>query len=122
MRRHSAIDYSRSIIDWLENSQEEATEKWDAIVSGALRKKQKELLGDLEASSLPKFKTRHMQKTCFSDLRFRLGNGYLYCHQVWLKPLCLTFFGDFTQLFHQIIPLLFTFFSFFFFFLPFLKY
>ncbi|KAF3337259.1 snRNA-activating protein complex subunit isoform X3 [Carex littledalei] len=81
MRRHSAIDYSRSIIDWLENSQEEATEKWDAILSGALRKKQKELLGDLEASSLPKFKTRHMQKTCFSDLRFRLGNGYIYCHQ-----------------------------------------
>lgn len=84
MRCHSAIDYSRSIIDWLENSQEEASAKWDAIVSGALRKKQKELLGDLEVSSLPKFKTRLMQKTCFSDLSFRLGNGFLYCHQVCL--------------------------------------
>ncbi|KAJ4810048.1 snRNA-activating protein complex subunit [Rhynchospora pubera] len=81
LRQHSSIDYNRSIIDWLENSQGEASAKWDAILSGALRKKQKELLGDLEASSLPKFKTAHMQKTCFSNVRFRLGNGHLYCHQ-----------------------------------------
>ncbi|KAJ3708652.1 hypothetical protein LUZ61_012357 [Rhynchospora tenuis] len=83
MRQHSSVDfdYSRSIIDWLENSQGEASAKWDAIISGELRKKQKKLLGDLEASSLPKFKTAHMQKTCFSNVRLRLGNGYLYCHQ-----------------------------------------
>ena len=82
MRHQSSIDYSVSIIDWLENSHEEASAKWDAIVSGTLKQKQKELLGELEHANVPKFKSMHMQRTCFSDLKFRLGNGYLYCHQV----------------------------------------
>ncbi|RZS09861.1 hypothetical protein BHM03_00040989 [Ensete ventricosum] len=74
--------YSKTVFDWLKDNSDEAVEKWEYIMSGELKKKQKELLGDANVSSLPKFKALDMHKTRFSDLRFRLGSGYLYCHQV----------------------------------------
>lgn len=70
------------MFDWVKDNSDEAVEKWEYIMSGELKKKQKELLGDANVSSLPKFKALDMHKTRFSDLRFRLGSGYLYCHQV----------------------------------------
>ncbi|KAL2475804.1 snRNA-activating protein complex subunit [Abeliophyllum distichum] len=80
MRELSAIDYSKPILDWLENSKDDALEKWECIIAGELQQKQKALLGS-EKAQLPVFKAVHMHKTRFCDLRFRLGAGYLYCHQ-----------------------------------------
>nr|XP_010921639.1 snRNA-activating protein complex subunit isoform X2 [Elaeis guineensis] len=80
-RNHSSIDYSKPIFDWLKNFKNEAAEKWEYIMSGELKKKQKQLLGDLDIFNLPSFKAVHMHRTRFADLRFRLGAGYLYCHQ-----------------------------------------
>lgn len=82
MRNPSAIDYSKPIFDWLNNCKSEAAEKWEVILAGVMKKKQKELLGDLEISKLPNFKAVDMHNTRFCDMRFRLGAGYLYCHQV----------------------------------------
>lgn len=82
MRDPSAIDYSKTIFDWLRNSKDEALEKWDCIISGELQQKQKALLGGPTTSRLPHFKAFNMHKTRFCDLKFRLGAGYLYCHQV----------------------------------------
>ncbi|KAF0916461.1 hypothetical protein E2562_007545 [Oryza meyeriana var. granulata] len=79
--RHSTVDYSKPILDWLKNSSNEAEEKWDAITSGVLKKRQKDLLLGLNISNVPDFKSAKMEKTRFSDLNFRLGAGYLYCHQ-----------------------------------------
>uniref|UniRef100_A0A6V7QS64 snRNA-activating protein complex subunit n=1 Tax=Ananas comosus var. bracteatus TaxID=296719 RepID=A0A6V7QS64_ANACO len=81
MRNPSAIDYSKPIFDWLNNCKSEAAEKWEVILAGVMKKKQKELLGDLEISKLPNFKAVDMHNTRFCDMRFRLGAGYLYCHQ-----------------------------------------
>ncbi|KAJ8477705.1 hypothetical protein OPV22_021432 [Ensete ventricosum] len=81
LRNPFSIDYSKTVFDWLKDNSDEAVEKWEYIMSGELKKKQKELLGDANVSSLPKFKALDMHKTRFSDLRFRLGSGYLYCHQ-----------------------------------------
>ncbi|KAJ0969419.1 hypothetical protein J5N97_022296 [Dioscorea zingiberensis] len=81
LRNPSAIDYSRPIFDWLKNCKDEVSEKWKYIMSGELKKKQKELLGDVEVSCVPEFKVADMHKTRFSDLCFRLGAGYIYCHQ-----------------------------------------
>lgn len=53
-------------------------------MSGELKKKQKELLGDVEVPCVPDFKVADMQKTHFTELCFRLGAGYIYCHQVML--------------------------------------
>lgn len=47
-----------------------------------LKKRQKDLLMGLNVSNVPDFKSAKMEKTRFSDLNFRLGAGYLYCHQV----------------------------------------
>ncbi|KAL6538564.1 hypothetical protein OROGR_012552 [Orobanche gracilis] len=80
-RKSSATDYSKPILDWLENSKNDALEKWEYILSGELQKKQKELLGSESKQKLPTLKSGHMQRTRFCDLRFRLGAGYLYCHQ-----------------------------------------
>ncbi|CAA3029379.1 Hypothetical predicted protein [Olea europaea subsp. europaea] len=80
MREHSAIDYSQPILDWLEHSKDDALEKWECIIAGELQQKQRALLGN-EKVHLPVFKALHMQNTRFCDLRFRLGAGYLYCHQ-----------------------------------------
>lgn len=82
MRHRSATDYSKPILDWLQNSSDEAAEKWDAITSGVLKKRQKDLLRGLNISNVPEFKSERMQTTRFSDLQFRPGAGYLYCHQV----------------------------------------
>ena len=82
MRHYSAVDYSKTILDWLNDSSDEVAEKWDAISSGALKKRQKDLLRGLNISNVPEFKSAKMQSTYFSDLHFRLGAGYLYCHQV----------------------------------------
>uniref|UniRef100_J3L713 snRNA-activating protein complex subunit n=1 Tax=Oryza brachyantha TaxID=4533 RepID=J3L713_ORYBR len=79
--RHSTVDYSKPILDWLKNSSNEAEEKWDTITSGVLKKRQKDLLLGLNISNVPDFKSAKMEKTRFSDLNFRLGAGYLYCHQ-----------------------------------------
>lgn len=81
-RHYSAVDYSKPILDWFKNSSNEVVEKWDSITSGVLKKRQKELLHGLSISNVPEFKSAKMQKTRFSDLHFRLGAGYLYCHQV----------------------------------------
>ncbi|KAK4723663.1 hypothetical protein R3W88_026442 [Solanum pinnatisectum] len=80
-RHPSATDYSKPILDWLQDSRSEAVEKWESIASGELPKKQKALFGSKIGPQLPHFKTIQMQKTRFCDLRFRLGAGYLYCHQ-----------------------------------------
>jgi hypothetical protein len=36
-----ATDYSKPILDWIENSNDEVAEKCDAITSGVLKKRQK---------------------------------------------------------------------------------
>ncbi|PKA52530.1 snRNA-activating protein complex subunit [Apostasia shenzhenica] len=81
IRNPSAFDYSKPIFDWLQNCRNEAAEKWEFIMSGELKKKQKELLGNLDISNLPNFKAADMHKIRFCDLRFRLGANYFYCHQ-----------------------------------------
>lgn len=81
LRDPSAIDYTEPIFDWLRNSQEDAMRKWESILTGELQRKQKAVLGEVTASNLPQFEAADMHKTQFCDLRFRLGAGYLYCHQ-----------------------------------------
>ncbi|KAG8365318.1 hypothetical protein BUALT_Bualt18G0092200 [Buddleja alternifolia] len=81
MRDSAAIDYSRPIFDWLKNSKDDACEKWEFIVAGDLQQKQKEVLGSQNKQRLPAFRGLHMQTIRFCDLKFRLGAGYLYCHQ-----------------------------------------
>ncbi|XP_059301444.1 snRNA-activating protein complex subunit isoform X1 [Lycium ferocissimum] len=80
-RDPSATDYSKPILDWLQESKSEALEKWESIASGELPQKQKALFGSKMGPQLPHFKAIEMQKIRFCDLRFRLGAGYLYCHQ-----------------------------------------
>lgn len=82
MRHPSAIDYSEPIFNWLRNSKNEAVKKWECIINGELQQKQKALLGSVSTSHLPHFKAVDMHKARFCDVRFRLGAGYLYCHQV----------------------------------------
>ncbi|KAF5450022.1 hypothetical protein F2P56_030405 [Juglans regia] len=81
LRDPSAIDYSEPIFDWLRNSKDEALKKWESITTGELQQKQKAIVGDVTGLQLPKFKAVDMHMTRFCDLRFRLGAGYLYCHQ-----------------------------------------
>lgn len=81
-RHYSALDYSKPVLDWLNDSSDEVGEKWDAISSGALKKRQKDLLKGLNISNVPELKSAKMESTYFSDLHFRLGAWYLYCHQV----------------------------------------
>ncbi|KAB2613345.1 WAT1-related protein [Pyrus ussuriensis x Pyrus communis] len=76
------VDYSEPIFDWLKDSKDDALEKWESIVAGELKKKQKAVVGDVTGSQLSSFRAVDMDKTKFSDLKFRLGVGYLYCHQV----------------------------------------
>lgn len=82
LRDVSAIDYSKPILDWLEDSKKEALEKWEYILSGRLQPKQKSLVDTKKKANLPRFKAVQMQEMRFCDLNFRLGAGYLYCHQV----------------------------------------
>lgn len=89
-RSQSAIDYSKPILDWLSNCKNEAEEKWEHIMNGQLVKKQKEILGYPSKTNLPIFKSRDMDSARFCDLRFRLGAGYLYCHQVCFFSIYLT--------------------------------
>ncbi|KAG9439116.1 hypothetical protein H6P81_019281 [Aristolochia fimbriata] len=82
LRDPSAINYSEPIFSWLRNCKEEALEKWEsAITSASLQKKQKSVLGIGYTSHLPTFKVADMHKARFCDLHFKLGCGYLYCHQ-----------------------------------------
>ncbi|XP_062106968.1 snRNA-activating protein complex subunit isoform X2 [Humulus lupulus] len=81
LRDPSAIDYSEPIFDWLRNNEEEVSKKWDCIITGELQQKQKAVIGNVTVSQLPHFKAVDMHKTRFCDLKFRIGNGYLYCHQ-----------------------------------------
>ncbi|KAM3204366.1 snRNA-activating protein complex subunit isoform X1 [Capsicum annuum] len=80
-RHPSASDYSKPILDWIQDSRSEVLEKWESITSAELPRKQKALFGNRIGPQLPHFKAIEMQKTRFCDLRFRLGAGYLYCHQ-----------------------------------------
>ncbi|XP_021723001.1 snRNA-activating protein complex subunit [Chenopodium quinoa] len=79
-RDPSAINYSEPIFDWLKNSKKEALEKWNSILSG-VGKGRKVPLDSKPISKLPNFRSVDMQRTRFCDLGFRLGSGYLYCHQ-----------------------------------------
>uniref|UniRef100_A0A803QIS3 snRNA-activating protein complex subunit n=1 Tax=Cannabis sativa TaxID=3483 RepID=A0A803QIS3_CANSA len=81
LRDPFAIDYSEPVFDWLRNNEEEVNKKWDCIITGELQQKQKAVIGNVTVSQLPHFKAVDMQKTRFCDLKFRVGNGYLYCHQ-----------------------------------------
>jgi snRNA-activating protein complex subunit 3 len=56
-RHYSATDYSKPILDWLENSSDYVAKKWDAITSGVLKKRQKDLLSGLSISNVPKLKS-----------------------------------------------------------------
>lgn len=104
LRDPSAIDLTKPIMDWLRNSKEEAQKKWECIVNGELQLKQKAVVGEASVSHMPRFSSIEMQKIRFCDLSFRLGAGYLYCHQVpsffcrgfivWLLPF-LCFFSSF---------------------------
>ncbi|MED6216072.1 hypothetical protein PIB30_004100 [Stylosanthes scabra] len=81
LRDPSAIDYTKPILDWLRNSKEEVQKKWEYIITGKLHEKKKAIMGEVSASNLPRFASIEMQRIRFSDLRFRLGAGYLYFHQ-----------------------------------------
>ncbi|CAL5199636.1 unnamed protein product [Lathyrus oleraceus] len=81
LRDPSAIDLTRPILDWLRNSKEEAQKKWECIINGKLQLKQKAVIGEASVSHLPRFASLQMHMTRFCDLSFRLGAGYLYCHQ-----------------------------------------
>ncbi|KAG7963266.1 hypothetical protein I3843_09G110400 [Carya illinoinensis] len=81
LRDPSAIDYSEPIFDWLRNSKDEALKKWESITTGELQQKQKAIVGAVTGLQLPQFKAVDMHMTRFCDLTFRLGAGYLYCHQ-----------------------------------------
>lgn len=94
MRDPSAIDYSEPIFDWLRNSKDEALKKWECIITGELQQKQKAIVGDVTGLRLPHFKAVNMHMTRFCDLKFRLGAGYLYCHQV---PFSVATFHDFEK-------------------------
>ncbi|XP_051133986.1 snRNA-activating protein complex subunit [Andrographis paniculata] len=80
-RDPSAVDYSKPILDWLENSKDDALEKWEYVTSGVSHQKQKALLGSEKKQHLPRLKSTEMQTTRFRDIRFRVGAGYIYCHQ-----------------------------------------
>ncbi|XP_062161552.1 snRNA-activating protein complex subunit-like isoform X2 [Alnus glutinosa] len=85
LRDPSAIDYSKPIFDWLRNSRADALKKWECIITGELPQKQKAIVGDdVTGLQLPQFKAVNMHRNDriqFCDLGFRLGAGYLYCHQ-----------------------------------------
>ncbi|KMT14965.1 hypothetical protein BVRB_3g064730 isoform A [Beta vulgaris subsp. vulgaris] len=80
LRDSSAIDYSEPIFDWLKNQKEEALAKWNCILSG-VGKRRKIPLESKPISKLPNFRSVDMHRARFCDLGFRLGSGYLYCHQ-----------------------------------------
>ncbi|XP_057540553.1 snRNA-activating protein complex subunit isoform X1 [Amaranthus tricolor] len=79
-RDPSAIEYSEPILDWLKNCKEEALTKWNYILAG-VGKRRKLPVGSKPVSKLPTFMAVNMQSTRFCDLGFRLGTGYVYCHQ-----------------------------------------
>ncbi|KAL4591961.1 hypothetical protein LXL04_004938 [Taraxacum kok-saghyz] len=84
LRETDVVDYSQPILNWLRESEKTAHEKWESIISGELQQKQKDYLGtgnEMRGPKLPCFKSFQMQSTRFCDLNFRLGAGYLYCHQ-----------------------------------------
>lgn len=88
LRNPSAIDYSKPILDWLRNSEDEARKKWECIITGESQQKNS-VVGEVSDLHVPHFRSVSMSKVRFCDLKFRLGAGYLYCHQVY----CL--FGSF---------------------------
>lgn len=84
MREYTSIDYSETILHWLENSKTDALAKWETILAGGIKQQQrkKPLSIDSQKQPLPTFRAVHMQNARFCDMEFRLGAGYLYCHQV----------------------------------------
>ncbi|GKA05771.1 snRNA-activating protein complex subunit isoform X1, partial [Tanacetum coccineum] len=84
LREAGAIDYSKPILDLaLESLYKRLTGKVGVyhICSLLDFSKEKEFLGSGSGPQMPQFKARLMQKTRFCDINFRLGAGYLYCHQ-----------------------------------------
>ncbi|KAI4296097.1 hypothetical protein L6164_036084 [Bauhinia variegata] len=81
LRDPTAIDYTKPILDWLRNSKDEVQKKWECIITGELQQKQKAIMSEVSPPKLPHFTSVDMHKIRFCDLRFRLGTGYLYCHQ-----------------------------------------
>ncbi|CAI0377654.1 unnamed protein product [Linum tenue] len=81
LREPNSIDYSEPIFDWLRNAKEEVDQKWESIIRGDLKRKQKALLYKMPPSKVPGFRRTEMQSLRFCDLRFQLGAPYLYCHQ-----------------------------------------
>ncbi|XP_038894484.1 snRNA-activating protein complex subunit isoform X3 [Benincasa hispida] len=80
LRNPSAIDYSKPIFDWLKNSEDEARKKWGCIITGESQQKSS-VVDEVSVSHVPHFRSVNMNKVRFCDLKFRLGAGYLYCHQ-----------------------------------------
>ncbi|MCI13186.1 snRNA activating complex family protein, partial [Trifolium medium] len=65
LRDPSATDLTRPILDWLRNSKEEAQKKWEYIINGELRHKQKAVVGEASVSHLPRFSSVEMHKIYF---------------------------------------------------------
>ncbi|XP_022142620.1 snRNA-activating protein complex subunit [Momordica charantia] len=80
LRDPSAVDYSKPVFDWLRNSEDEARKKWECIIMGESQQKNT-VAGEVSVSHVPHFRSVSMNKIRFCDLKFRLGAGYLYCHQ-----------------------------------------
>ncbi|KAI9088602.1 hypothetical protein K1719_029716 [Acacia pycnantha] len=80
-RDPSAIDYTIPIFDWLRNSKEEGQKKWECIITGELKQKQKAIMGEASVPHLPHLTSVDMQKILVCDIGFRLGAGFLYRHQ-----------------------------------------
>jgi hypothetical protein len=54
-RHYSATDYSKLILRLALEFSDEVSEKWDAITSGVLKKRQKDLLNSSTISNVPEF-------------------------------------------------------------------
>lgn len=70
MRESTSVDYSEPILDWLDKSKADALEKWKTLIKQPQEKQQ-----------LPRFQSVQMQNSRFCDMNFKLGAGYIYCHQ-----------------------------------------
>lgn len=56
-----------------------------------MQQKHKAIFGNAAGVQLPQFISVDMQKTRFCDLKFRVGAGYIYCHQVFPSHIDLIF-------------------------------
>ncbi|KAF6153109.1 hypothetical protein GIB67_034831 [Kingdonia uniflora] len=63
-----AIDHSKPILDGIQNSKDEAIEKWEGILYGELQQKQKAVLESGTKLHLQHFKSYRMHQIRFCDL------------------------------------------------------